>query len=76
MVALRRATASSDPAKALHSLAKSVQAETALSSLGMPKTGIEDAVGIAMRNPYWNPRPLEAAGIRKVIEAAWSGVAP
>lgn len=76
MVSLRRATGSDDPANALYQLAKAVQAETALSAFGMPQNGIDDAVRVAMRNPYRNPRPIEADGIRNVIEAAWSGRAP
>lgn len=76
MVSLRRATGCDDPAYALYLLAKAVQAETALSALGMPQNGIDDAVRVAMRNPYRNPRPIEPDGIRNLIEAAWSGRAP
>ena len=42
----------------------------------MPESGIDKATEIALANPYWNPRPLERAGIRGLIARAWAGEEP
>ena len=42
----------------------------------MPEDGIGPVVEEALVNPYWNPRPLEAHGLRLLLERAWSGEAP
>ncbi len=63
-------------ARGLFELARAVGAPTSLDALGMPKAGLERALGLALANPYWNPRPLEAEGLRGLLEAAWAGTAP
>jgi maleylacetate reductase len=62
--------------QALYNLAQRVGARTALRDLGMPQDGIPSAVEQAMAMPYWNPRPLDPAGIRKLLEQAWTGLPP
>jgi len=47
-----------------------------LGELGMPETGIDVAVRQALENPYYNPRALEADGLRELIHAAWAGTRP
>jgi len=42
----------------------------------MPQDGIERAADIAMKNPYWNPRPIERDAIRDLIARAWAGEPP
>ncbi|MDJ0919857.1 MAG: maleylacetate reductase [Henriciella sp.] len=76
MARLARATGSDDPAGALYDVAKAGGAPMALKDIGMPEDGIEKAVEIAFKNPYFNPRPLEEAGIRAIIQAAWAGDRP
>jgi maleylacetate reductase len=66
----------SNPAQALFDLAGSVGAARGLRDLGMPEAAIDDAVTRAMANPYWNPRPLEAAPLRSLIARAWAGDSP
>jgi maleylacetate reductase len=34
------------------------------------------ALDIALKNPYWNPRPLERAALQAVLEAAYEGRRP
>lgn len=65
-----------DAASGLYDLAKSLGATLALRDLGMPESGIETATRAALANPYWNPRPLEEAGIRELLTAAWRGERP
>lgn len=71
-----RALGVQNAAEGLFALARSVGAPTALRDLGMPEGGIDEAADLAMANPYWNPRPLERAGIRQLIARAWAGEAP
>jgi maleylacetate reductase len=42
----------------------------------MPEDGIEKATLLAIQNPYWNPRRLEADAIRELICRAWAGEPP
>lgn len=65
-----------DPARALYDLAASVGAKRGLRHLGMDEMAIDDAVGRALANPYWNPRPLEAGPLRALIARAWAGDPP
>jgi len=62
--------------RGLFALARQVGAPRALRDLGMPEDGIDKATDIALKNPYWNPRPLERTGIRALIAAAWAGEEP
>lgn len=65
-----------DPVQALFDLLGSIGAPAALRDLGMPQDGIEQAVELALANPYWNPRSLEAEPIRRLIGDAWAGRRP
>jgi len=76
MVAVARALGASDAAQGLYDLAGTVGAKRSLRELGMPESGIDKATDLALANPYWNPRPLERAGVRAVISRAWSGEPP
>ncbi|MXO58449.1 iron-containing alcohol dehydrogenase [Altererythrobacter salegens] len=57
-------------------LAKRLGAPMTLAELGMPREGIGRAVDLTMANPYWNPEPLDAHGLQKLLEAAWDGRPP
>ena len=48
----------------------------ALGEIGMPASGLDQACDIAVSNPYWNPRPIEAAPLRQMLQRAWSGARP
>jgi maleylacetate reductase len=65
-----------DAATALHDLAGAVGAERSLAALGMPAGGLDRAAELAVASPYPNPRPLERAAIRDLLERAFTGVAP
>ena len=73
---IKRALGQDAPAIALYDLNAAFGAPTALRDLGMPEAGIEQAVALTMKNPYVNPRPLTAIGIRELLRNAWSGVRP
>lgn len=76
MTALRRAFNGEDPVTALIRLARCIGAPTALRDIGMPADGIDLAADEAMRNPYWNPRPVERDGVRALIARAYAGDPP
>jgi maleylacetate reductase len=76
MTRIARALGVADPARGLYDLARSVGAKLALRDLGMPESGIDTAADLAVKSPYWNPRPIERDAIRALIARAWAGAAP
>jgi maleylacetate reductase len=66
----------SDAATGVFELEKRLGMPLSLSEIGMPEDGIERAAELAMKNPYWNPRPLEQDAIRNLLRRAWSGERP
>ena len=48
----------------------------ALKDIGMPAEGLDRATELALADPYWNPRPLEAEPIRALIRRAFKGAPP
>ncbi|TDA43187.1 maleylacetate reductase [Burkholderia pyrrocinia] len=48
----------------------------ALADIGVPQEGLDEAADLACRNPYANPRPIERAAIRALLQDAWEGRAP
>ena len=63
-------------AQGLYDLARSLKIPLALKDIGMPEDGIESAVALTMKDPYWNPRPIEADGIRALLQRAYAGEGP
>jgi alcohol dehydrogenase class IV len=76
MARLSRALGAGDPAQALFDLAGRLGARRALRDIGMPQDGIERAADLAVRSPYWNPRPIERDAIRDLIARAYAGEPP
>jgi len=50
--------------------------EEALRALGMKESDLDRAADLAVANPYWNPQPIERAGIRALLQRAWEGARP
>ena len=65
-----------NPALRLHEFALALKAPMALRDLGLPEDALDRAANLATENPYWNPRPIERAPIRALLQAAWEGAAP
>ena len=57
-------------------LAKSLGAPTSLKAIGMSESDLDKAAEIATSAPYWNPRPIDKAGIRALLEDAYHGRRP
>ena len=60
-----------DAASGVFELQKRLGMPMSLAEIGMPEDGIERAADLAMKNPYWNPRPLEQDAIRDLLRRAW-----
>ncbi|MGZ5892155.1 MAG: maleylacetate reductase [Caldimonas sp.] len=57
-------------------LARVHGAPTALRDIGMPADGLDRAADLAVQNVYPNPRPLERAAIRELLQRAFEGTPP
>lgn len=76
MSRIARAIGTQRAASGLYDLAKRLGAPTTLKELGMPEDGLDKAADIAVANPYPNPRPLERAAIRQLLDDAFHGRRP
>jgi maleylacetate reductase len=65
-----------DAADAAYDLAKMNGAPTALRDIGMTAPDLDKACDIALQNQYPNPRPLERAAIRELLQNAFEGNRP
>ncbi|WP_420226141.1 maleylacetate reductase [Pigmentiphaga litoralis] len=65
-----------DAAGGLFDLAQSQGAPVALRDIGMQEADLDRAADIAVGNPYWNPRPIERAALRQLLQDAWEGKRP
>ncbi len=77
--AMRRVAAAigaPEAAAGLFDLARELGAPTALRDIGMPREGLARVLELALANPYWNPRPLEADALAQLLDNAWAGVRP
>ena len=71
-----RALSVNHAATGIYELAKKLGSPLALKDIGMPYDGLDKAADIAVANPYPNPRPLERAPIRALLENAYHGHSP
>ena len=76
MARVARAIGTESAPTGLYDLARSVGAEMALSSFGMQEADLDRAAGLALSNPYYNPRPIEKSAIRALLDDAFHGRAP
>jgi len=65
-----------DAAQGLYDLAVRIGAPVALKDIGMPAGGLDRAARLATASPYDNPRPIDYAGIRQLLEDAFQGTRP
>jgi alcohol dehydrogenase class IV len=73
---VRIALGVTDAATGLYDFAGRLGVPRALKDIGMPINRIDAAVDQALSNPYWNPRPLERAALRDLLERAYDGTPP
>ncbi len=73
MARIARALGADEAAGGLFALAEETGARRSLRQLGMPEQDIDRAADLAVKNPYWNPRPVERDAVRDLIARAWAG---
>jgi maleylacetate reductase len=76
MQAIAAALNGRSAAQAVFDLAKDNGAPVALQGIGLKEADLDRACDIAMQNQYPNPRPLEHAAIRQLLQNAFEGVRP
>jgi maleylacetate reductase len=76
MQVVAEALASKSAAQGIYDLSVRIGAPVALKDIGMPLDGLDRAAEIATQNPYYNPRPVEYEGVRKLLEDAYYGKRP
>jgi maleylacetate reductase len=76
--ALRPAAAlfGGDLGPGLYDFAKALGAPLTLRDLGLSESALDRVADIAVKNPYWNPRPVERDGVRALLQEAWCGSRP
>ncbi|MEM8935215.1 MAG: maleylacetate reductase [Pseudomonadota bacterium] len=60
----------------LWDFAQNLGAPLALKELGFAASDIDRAADLAVKTPYWNPRPVEREGVRALLERAVAGERP
>lgn len=60
----------------LHDFARALGAPLALKDLGLKEAQLDLAADLAVKNPYWNPRPVERDAVRALLQRAWEGARP
>ncbi len=76
MSRIARALRVQDAVSGLFALNASLSVPVALRDLGMPDSGIRQAVDLIMRDQYANPRPPEHAALVEMLRRAWVGKPP
>jgi len=76
MQRIAKALGASSAAQAVFDLARDNGAPVALRDIGMKQGDLDRACEIALQNQYPNPRPLEPAAIRQLLQNAFEGVRP
>jgi alcohol dehydrogenase class IV len=76
MARISRALGTKDAAGGLFDLAQKLGAPLSLKEIGLTEASLDQVADIAVANPYPNPRPLERAAIRKLLDEAWHGRRP
>jgi maleylacetate reductase len=64
-------------ATGLYDLTESIKAPTTLKDIGMKEENLDQAVGLVLAAvPEDNPRPMDEAGVRNILENAYAGRRP
>ena len=76
MARVAHALGATDAAQGLFELAGKFGAPRSLREIGMPEGGLDQAADLAVASPYWNPRTIERASIRALLQDAYDGRPP
>ncbi len=73
MRVIANALGAKDAAQAIYDLETQIGAPTSLKQLGMRQEELDKAARLVVEHAYYNPRPVEHQGIRKLLEDAYHG---
>jgi maleylacetate reductase len=73
---IARALGAPDAAQGVYDLAQATNAPLSLREIGFAAADLDRAAELASANPYWNPRPVDRAAIRALLQDAFDGVRP
>lgn len=76
MQALARALGATDGIAELVALGRQLDAPRSLQQIGMSADGLDRVADLAVAAPYPNPRPLERAALRALLQRAFEGAQP
>jgi maleylacetate reductase len=76
MQRIAAAIGADDAPRGLWELARAAGAPRSLREIGMPADGLDRAADLAAAQPYPNPRPLERAALRQLLQRAFDGAPP
>ncbi|WP_326540427.1 maleylacetate reductase [Pseudorhodoferax sp.] len=76
MARLAGALGAHSAAAGVFDLAQACGAPTSLRALGLARADLDRVLDLALQNRYPNPRPLEPAALRQLLEHAYEGVRP
>lgn len=76
MARLATALGSTDAMAGLVALYQSLDLPRSLREIGMPADGLDRAADLVTAAPYPNPRPLERAAVRALLQRAYDGADP
>jgi maleylacetate reductase len=77
MEAIRNALGTREaPWTRLHALLHELGLPSALRDIGMPADGLSRALELVLRDSYWNPRPMEAGALERLLACAYDGSPP
>jgi maleylacetate reductase len=76
MARIARAIGASSAAGGLFDLGRAHGAPTSLAQIGMREGDLDRAAELAVKNEYPNPRPLDRAAIRALLQRAFDGRRP
>ena len=71
-----RALSAPDAADGLYDLAVRLSAPTSLRDIGFDASSLNRAADLAVASPYWNPRAVDRAGVRRLLDDAYYGRRP
>lgn len=76
MTRIAKALGAADAPLAVQRLARDHGAPTSLAAIGMQAADLDRAAELATQTPYPNPRPLERATLRALLQRAFDGAEP
>jgi maleylacetate reductase len=76
MARVERALNAPHAAQGIYDLMQSLLAPLALKDLGMPASELDRAAELATQTPYFNPRPVDHASVRALLDDAFHGRRP